>query len=108
MTHPRKSVPAVPPGGSVSSGGVKCPPAPPLLAEAWLLAWNQIGGAVTIGTDGSINPWFHPEIGCSDDDAATVLIAQLLDTPGLPAAVKVVLAMGVRSKRRPANRRRAA
>lgn len=95
--HP---IPAGAPWAGVSATAGSCPPAPPLLAEAWLLAWGQIGGAVTIGADGMLYPWFHPEIGCADDDCATVLVAELLDTPGLPAAVKVVLATGVRSKRR--------
>jgi hypothetical protein len=99
------SIPATPPGGRVSSGGANCPPASPLLAESWLLAWSRIGGAVTIGSDGSVNPWFCPEHGCSDPECATVLMAELIDTPGLPAAVKIVLATGVRSKRRLSKRR---
>lgn len=100
MTFRPFSIPAVPPGGSVSNGGVSYPPAPPLLAESWLLAWNQINGAVTIGTDGSLQPWFHPDVGCADEDCATVLLAELLDTPGLPAAVRIVVATSLRPKRR--------
>ncbi|MYL97231.1 hypothetical protein GR702_05525 [Novosphingobium sp. FGD1] len=100
MTFQPFSIPAVPPGGSVSSGGVPHPPAPPLLAESWLLAWQRIGGAVTIGTDRSLQPWFHPEIGCEDEQCATVLLAELLDTPGLPAAVRIIIAASLHPKRR--------
>jgi hypothetical protein len=71
-----------------------------LLAEAWLLAWGRIGGAVTIGTDGRLHPWFHPEIGCADDDCATVLLAELVDTPGLPAAVRIIITAALHPKRR--------
>jgi hypothetical protein len=95
--HP---VPAVPLGGSVSNGGVQCPPAPPLLAESWLLAWDRIGGAVTIGTDRKLTPWFRPETGCRDENAAAALMAQLIETPGLPAAVRIVTAELVRSGKR--------
>ncbi|EJU14960.1 hypothetical protein LH128_01252, partial [Sphingomonas sp. LH128] len=95
MTFQPFRIPAVPPGGSVSNGGVSHPPAPPLLAESWLLAWHRIGGAVTVGADASLQPWFNPAIGCADDQCATVLLAELLDTPGLPAAVRIVIASGV-------------
>jgi len=104
MTFQPFSLPAAPPGGSVSSGGVSHPPAPPLLAESWLLAWQRIGGGVVVNSDQSLQPCFHPEIGCADADCATVLLAELLDTPGLLAAVRVVIASGVRSKRRKASR----
>ncbi|WP_103728905.1 hypothetical protein [Novosphingobium sp. HII-3] len=100
MTFQPINIPAVPPGGKASNGGVQCPPAPPLLAESWLLAWGRIGGAVTVGADSSLQPWFHPEIGCEDEECATVLLAELLDTPGLPAAVRIVIATGVRQKAR--------
>nr|WP_086491247.1 hypothetical protein [Novosphingobium panipatense] len=103
MTISPSDLPAAPPGGSVSSGGATCPPASPLLAESWLLAWSRIGGAVTIGSDGRLQPWFHPEIGCADDECATVLLAELIDTPGLPAAVRIVLGSGVRQGGRKKN-----
>lgn len=100
MTSLPFSLPAVPPGGSVSNGGVSHPPAPPLLAESWLLAWDRIGGAVTIGTDRSLTPWFRPETGCCNDTVATALMSQLIETPGLPAAVRIVTAGLVRSGKR--------
>ncbi len=83
-----------------------CPPASPLLAESWLLAWNKINGGVSIGTDGTLHPWFHPEIGCADSDCATTLLAELMDTPGLPAAVRIVVAGSLKPKRRRAQWRR--
>lgn len=88
MTHHSPPVPAGALRAGVPAAAGRMPPAPPLLAEGWLLAWGQIGGAVTIGTDGMLYPWFHPEIGCADDDCATVLLAELVETPGLPVAVR--------------------
>jgi hypothetical protein len=99
MSRTRLPGPSLPSAG-VSAAAVAQPPAPPLLAEAWLLAWGRIGGAVTIGTDHRLYPWFHPEIGCSDDECATVLLAELVETPGLPAAVRIILAASLHPKRR--------
>lgn len=99
MSARRNSVPAALRAGVSATAGL-CPPAPPLLAEAWLLAWSNIGGSVTIGTDGSLHPWFSVEDGCADDDCATVLLAELLDTPGLPAAIRITLGGAVRRRRR--------
>jgi len=99
MTQIGNSVPASTHAG-VSATAIHAPPAPPLLAEAWLLAWGRIGGAVTIGTDARIYPWFRPGIGCADDDCATVLMAELIDTPGLPAAVRIIVAASLHPKRR--------
>lgn len=100
MTRHSHSVPAGAPRAGVSATAGSCPPAPPLLAEGWLIAWGRIGGAVTIATDGNLHPWFHPEDGCSDKDCATVLMAELLDTPGLPAAVRIILTASLHPKRR--------
>ncbi len=94
-------VPAVPDAG-VSAAAGPGGSTPPLLAEAWLLAWSNIGGSVTIGTDGSLHPWFSVEDGCADDDCATVLLAELIDTPGLPVAIRIILGGTVRRKRRKA------
>ena len=61
--------------------------APKLLAEGWLHSWQQLGGAVTIGPEGQVVPWMH----FTDRKALRVthqLVGQLLDTPGLPLALR--------------------
>lgn len=61
--------------------------APTLLGEGWLHSWRQLGGAVTIGPVGQIVPWMH----FTTREAVQVsgrLIEELLDTPGLPLAVR--------------------
>lgn len=61
--------------------------APKLLAEGWLHSWQQLGGAVTVGPVGQIVPWMQ----FTTREAVEVsgrLIEQLLDTPGLPLAVR--------------------
>lgn len=65
-------------------------PAPELLADAWILSWRSIGGEVTIGPAAEVVPWMH----FTDRDALRVthhLMNQLLDTPGLPLAVRTLL-----------------
>jgi hypothetical protein len=71
---------------------------PPLLAEAWLLAWGRIGGMVTIDCDLRIYPSFDPSEGCADRDCATVLLAEVIDTPGLADAVRKILAASKRAR----------
>lgn len=64
--------------------------APKLLAEGWLHSWQQLGGAVTIGPAGQVVPWMH----FSDRAALRTsarLIRQMLDTPGLPLAVRTLI-----------------
>lgn len=61
--------------------------APTLLGEGWLQSWQQLGGAVTVGPVGQIVPWMQ----FTTREAVQVsgqLIEQLLDTPGLPLAVR--------------------
>ncbi len=61
--------------------------APKLLAEGWLHSWQQLGGAVSVGPMGQVVPWMH----FASREAVQVsgrLIEQLLDTPGLPLAVR--------------------
>jgi hypothetical protein len=65
-------------------------PAPILLAEGWLHSWQSLGGAVTIGPTGQIVPWMH----FADRKAVKVscrLVNQLLDTPGLPLALRTLI-----------------
>lgn len=84
LEHPQ------PPVG-MPAGVRRQPPASPLLGRLWLARWRAIGGDVTIGRTGVIQPWrMPPEL---DDKARTA--AQLLDdygtTIGMAAAVRAVL-----------------
>lgn len=72
-------------------------PAPPLLANAWLNAWEKIGGGVTIGPDNSLNPWLLAQIPDATDTSRT-LINQIADTPGLALAIRIVLRAGRQRK----------
>lgn len=64
------------------------PAAPKLLAEGWLTSWTRVGGQVTIGPDGQLVPWINftsdPQL---PQDAAR-LVGVVLETPGLPLAIR--------------------
>lgn len=75
-----------------------CPPVSPLLATNWLGRWQRIGGEVTIASNGRLHPWFNVEHGCSDNQSAGALLAELSETPGLPAAIRIVVTASLRPR----------
>lgn len=64
---------------------------PPRVAAGWLASWQAIGGGVSIGKGGAVQPWRFP----AANDAHAAQAVQLLDdfgtTPGLADAVRAVV-----------------
>lgn len=87
------------------SEGVPCPAEveaqPPLLARAWIKAWADLGGGVTIARNGNLHPWLNPEAEAVSEEVKS-LLSHLKETPGLPRAVRIVLRTRAASKRKAA------
>ena len=77
--------------------------ASPQQAEKWLEDWRKIGGGITIAIDQGINPWRFIPAGLDRltrllaDSLERELIRELDETPGLAAAVRVVISMNALS-----------
>lgn len=68
------------------------PNSEPLLARGWLKAWSDLGGGVSISATGSrLFTWVQFGRARSAPDIAARLMNQLLDTPGLPGAIKSII-----------------
>lgn len=71
--------------------------ATPAQAERWLERWHLIGGGIAIARDRRVNPWriipagLTPETRALMTEMQTVLLRELDDTPGLAAAIRVVV-----------------
>jgi hypothetical protein len=71
-------------------------PAPPAQALDWLSSWESIGGGVTIGVTGKVQPWRMVEAGTLPaarrlcDAKQTELLREMEETPGLIAAVRII------------------
>lgn len=86
---------------SAAERGIPVPHGSPMSslsrAEAWLNAWATIDGGVTVSTERRLYPWRLPEQAEHDREAAR-LIVQLIQTPGLPQAVLIVVSARARAK----------
>lgn len=88
------------------SDGIPCPAGvvaqPPLLARAWVKAWAEIGGGVTIDLNGDLHPWLcadRPHI-LAASAKAKGLLDHLAETPGLSRAVRIVLRARMAKRKR--------
>jgi hypothetical protein len=77
-------------------------PASPRGAKAWLVAWSSIGGGVTINLAGRVCPWrvrapgATPQERAAADFLQTDLLRRLDRSPGLEAAVRIIISTEAR------------
>jgi len=65
---------------------------PPTQATGWLRAWEKVGGGVTISGDGRhLQPWIEFTSDRHAPGIVAHLMRELLDTPGLPRAIRAII-----------------
>jgi beta-phosphoglucomutase-like phosphatase (HAD superfamily) len=68
------------------------PNSEPLLAQGWLKAWSDLGGGVSLSaTRARLFTWIQFGRARSAPENAARLMNELLDTPGLPGAIRAVI-----------------